>query len=213
MECQSCLNDPAALIVADTSVAINLNATGFAAPILDALPNRFALVEEVVLELADGRPQGRTDADALHALVAAGRIDIVQLGNPATEHFTALVSGPAAKTLDDGEAATIAYAVEHGATALIDERKANRICAERFSALRTGCTVDLFAHDAIEAALGRNGLSDAVFNALYHGRMRVLAKHLDWVVNLIGSERAAQCSSLPASVRPVAAPVRAAGAD
>ena len=199
MECRSCLNDSTALVVADASVAINLNATDFAASILDALPNRFAVVEAVVLELKDGR----NDPDGLNTLAAAGRVDIVRLGNLAMEHFTTLVSGPAAETLDDGEAATIAYSLEHGATALIDERKANRICAERFPALTTACTVDFLAHDSIEAALGRNGLADAVFNALYHGRMRVLAQHMDWVVNLIGSERAAQCTSLPKSVRRV----------
>lgn len=201
MECRSCLNDPTALVVADASVAINLNATGFAEPILDALPNRFAVVQEVALELAGGRRHGRNDADGLDALVAADRVHVVQLENPALEHFTALVSGPAAETLDDGEAATIAFALEHGATALIDERKANRICAERFSTLTTGCTVDLLAHDAVEAAIGHDRLADAVFNALYHSRMRVLAQHVDWVVNLIGPGRAAQCASLPKSVR------------
>ena len=174
----------------------------FADSILDALPNRLVVVEEVVLELENGRPRGRHDAEALNDLVSAGRVHIVQLGNPAIEHFTALVSGPAAQTLDDGEAATIAYALEHSATALIDERKANQICAERFGRLVTGCTVDLLAHDGIEAALGRNGLADAVVNALHHGRMRVLPQHVDWVVSLIGPKRAAQCIFLPRSVRP-----------
>lgn len=202
MECQSCLNDPTALVVADASVAINLNATGFAESILDALPNRFAVVEEVALELENGRSRGRNDADALNTLVATGRVDIVRLGNPATEYFTLLVSGSAAETLDDGEAATIAYALEHGATALIDERKAKRICAERYGALANGCTIDVLAHNEVEAALGHIRLADGVFNALYHGRMRVLAQHVNWVVNLIGPERAAQCVSLPRSVRP-----------
>jgi len=204
MECLSCLNDPAALLVADASVAINLNATGFAEPILEALPNRFAVVEDVAFELEDGRQRGRTDADALEALVAAGRVDVVRLKNSAIEQFTALVMGSAAETLDDGEAATIAYALEHGATALVDERKANRICAERFPSLLTASTVDVFAHDTVESALGRKGLADAVFNALYYGRMRVLARHVDWVVNLIGPERAARCASLPGSARPAA---------
>lgn len=204
MECLSCLNDPAAVLVADASVAINLNATGFAEPILDALPNRFAVVAEVMLELEDGRQRGRTDADALDALVAAGRVEVVRLGNPAVEQFTALVSGSAAETLDDGEAATIAYALEHGATALVDERKANRICAERFPSLVTASTVDVLAHDAAVSAVGRNGLADAVFNALFHGRMRVPAQHVDWIVTLIGAERAERCVSLPRSVRPAA---------
>ena len=202
MECQSCLNDPTALVVADASVAINLNATGFAEAILDALPNRFAVVEEVALEIEYGRSRGRNDADALNTLVAAGRVDIVRLENPAIDYFTSLVSGSAAETLDDGEAATIAYALEHGATVLIDERKAIRICTERYSALANGCTIDVLAHNAVETALGHSRFVDGVFNALYHGRMRVLAQHVNWVVNLIGPERAAQCVSLPRSVRP-----------
>ena len=75
---------------------------------------------------------GRNDADALCTLAATGLVEIVRLGNVGIGYFTALVSGSAAQTLDDGEAATIAYALECSATALIDERKANRICAERF---------------------------------------------------------------------------------
>ena len=201
MECHSCLNDPTALVVADASVAINLNATGCAASILEALPNRFAVVEEVALELENGQQYGRNDGDALNTLVAAGYVDIVRLGNHAIDYFTSLVSGSAVETLDDGEAATIAYALDHGSTALIDERKANRICAERYSSLATGCTIDILAHDGIEAALGHSRLADGVFNAMYHGRMRVLAQHVNWVVNLIGPERAAQCVSLPRSVR------------
>ena len=201
MICRSCLNDPTTLVVADTSVTISLNATGFPEAILNALPNRVVVTEEVALELEAGRQNGRNDADALCTLAATGRIEIVRLGNAGIGYFTALVSGSAAQTLDDGEAATIAYALEYSATALIDERKANRICAERFSGLTTGCTVDLLAHDGVEAALGRDSLADAVFNALYHGRMRVLAQHIDWVVNLIGPERAIQCASLPKTVR------------
>lgn len=201
MGCQSCLSDPRAFVVIDTSVAINLIATRIAGPILDAVPNQVSVVEEVAIELQDGRKCGRTEADALEKLVASGRMNIVQLGSPAINDFTGLVSGQAAETLDDGEAATIAYALERGATALIDERKANRICAERFPSLAIGCTVDLLAHDSLQGALGPDGLSDAVFNALHDGRMRVLARHLEWIVRLVGPERAAKCVSLPASIR------------
>lgn len=205
MDCRSCLNDPTVLIVADASVAINLNATRHSEEILVALPNRFVVVEEVALELEDGRRNSRKDADALSVLVASGRMEIVRLGDAGMEYFTGLVSGHAAQTLDDGEAATIAYALENGAMALIDERKANKICANRFAELPTGCTVDLLGHNDIQAALGRESLADAVFNALYYGRMRVLAHHTAWVVDLIGSERAAKCNSLPMLVRKVGA--------
>ena len=201
MERQSCLNDLSVPVVADTSVVINLNATEYAEAILNALPNRFLVVSEVRLELEEDRQTGRNDSAALAALVASGRAEIVRLGDGGIQHFSSLVSGPAAQTLDDGEAATIAYALEHGVISLIDERKANRICVERFAELVTGSTVDLLAQDDVQAALGRDRLADAVFNALYYGRMRVLPHHLQWVVSLIGQERAAQCPSLPRSVR------------
>ena len=201
MVCPSCLNDPVAPIVADASVVINLNATKCAATILDALPNRVLVVEEVAIELEAGRPKGRCDSDGLNTLVAAGQIEIVRLENEGLRHFAGLVSGPAEDTLDDGEAATLAYALQHRATAAIDERKANKICSERFGSLPTGSTVDLLAHAAIAAALGRAGLAEAVFNALFVGRMRVPTQYVDWVVNLIGLDRTRKCVSLPKSIR------------
>lgn len=197
----TCLTDPAVLVVADASVIINLNATGYAADIIRALPNRLAITDVVPGELETGRPRGRQDADRLNDLMASGLLDTVKLDDEAEQHFENLVIGPAAQTLDDGEAATIAYAVTHNALALVDERKANRICAERFSALRVGCTVDVFAHHKVRERLGQEVLAMAVFNALNQGRMRVLPRHVEWVVSLIGTERATLCTSLPTSIR------------
>ncbi len=112
-------------------------------------------VDAIIIELEEGRRRGRPDADLLNELVVAKRIEMVTLGNPAAAIFEELVIGPAAMTLDDGEAATIAYAVEQGAITIIDERKANRICGARFPKLRVGSTVDLFAHPAVMDSLGR----------------------------------------------------------
>jgi predicted nucleic acid-binding protein len=197
----SCLLDPSAVLVADTSAAINLNATGCAPQILRALPNRLVLVDVVVAELELGREKGRADAGLTGKLVDAGFVDIVKLGATGYQHFERLVIGHAIDTLDDGEAATVAYAAEVGATAVIDERKANRICATRFEKLATASTVDILAHAEIGKALGRENLANAVFSALRDARMRVLTHHLDWVLELIGRERASQCSSLPRSAR------------
>ncbi len=189
---QSCLRDRTVPVIADTSVVINLNATQCAETILEALPNPFLVVSEVVLELESGLQAGRNDAAALDGWHASGRAQIVPLGDTGTRHFFSLVSGPAAQTLDDGEAATIAHALETEPPAipLIDERKASRICADRFAHLVTGSTVDLLAQDDVQADLGSAQLADAAFNALLAGRMRVLPHHLNWVVNLIGLERA-----------------------
>lgn len=201
MKCQSWLSDQSSVLVADASVAINLIATGRAAAIMSALPNRLVVVEQVALELKSGHRTGRNHMDGLQALVSLGHIEVVHLGSTGQEQFGQLVAGDAATTLDDGEAATIAYAVEHRMTALIDERKATRICGERFGFLSFGCTVDLLAHGEVGSALGRADLSEAVFNALYHGRMRVPTCHREWVVALIGTDRARRCSSLPRFVR------------
>ena len=201
MESPTSLTDSDALIVADASTVINLNASGHAREILQAIPNRFVVADAVPAELEGGRRRGRRDADQLNELLAAGFVEIVRLGDVGAQQFEELVVGRAALTLDDGEAATIAYAVEHQGIALIDERKANRICGERYPDLRVGCTVDLFAHPAVQRTLGKSTLAESIVNALRDARMRVLSRHMDWVVKLIGPNQAALCNSLPRSAR------------
>lgn len=201
MGSQSCLDGLDLPVAADTSVVINLIATGHAETILDALPNRVLVVSQVSAELDYGRSRGRTNSPALDALADSGRVTIVRLDQQAAETYMDLVSGNAVQTLGDGEAATIAYALKHKAVALIDERKANRICSQRFPELSTASTVDLLSHQDVQASLMHDTLIEAVFNALHLGRMRVLPHHLTWIVDLIGPDRARQCPSLPASVR------------
>jgi predicted nucleic acid-binding protein len=195
------MNDRKAILVADASTVINVNATGCAEKIIGALSSHLVIVDIVPGELEGGRQRGRQDADFLNELVISGLVEIVKLDEEAEKHFEALVVGPAEATLDDGEAATIAYAVRRNGIPVIDERKANRICAERFPNLRVACTVDIFTDPKVQEALGKNGLVDAVFNALSRGRMRVLPRHVEWVLELIGAERAALCASLPNNVR------------
>ena len=200
MAYRSCLDENRAPVVVDTSVVINLNATGCPAAILQSLPNRCVVVENVWRELQAGLRTGRGDAAALAALVDQRLVGQAQLGNTGLSDFVSLVSGRAAETLDDGEAATVACAVEMDAIAVIDERKAVRICAERYPNLTLGCTVDLLAQRNVQAVLG-HGLADAVFNALDRGRMHVPDQYGRWVVDLIGEERAAGCRSLPKRFR------------
>lgn len=194
------LPDPAAL-VGDTSTVINLSSTGRAHEILSALPNRFLVVDVVSKELDRGRRRGRLDANVLEGLVAEKLVEIVSLDAAAEAHFERLVVGPAVETLDDGEAATIAYAAQSGTIAVIDERKATRLSAELFPKLRINSTVDLLSHADVRRSLGGSSLADAVFCALRKGRMRVLPQHVKWVVELIGPARAAECPSLPKHAR------------
>jgi predicted nucleic acid-binding protein len=201
MGSSTALTDPAAPLVADASTIINLVASGSAGPVIAALPRPVVVVDIVPRELESGRPRGRAACDGLKALVGVGIVDIVGLPDEATPWFEELVVGSAVETLDDGEAATIAYALVRSGTALIDERKATRICAERFPNLPVACTVDLLTHPEVQQRLGLELLADAVFRALRDGRMGVAARHLGWVLQLIGEERAALCESLPRRVR------------
>ena len=201
MESKTFLADLSSPIVADTSVIINLIATGCPELILGALRKKVVAVDAVPAELDLGRARGRNNCARLSELVAVGLIEITALCDDAAKAFAGLIIGPALETLDDGEAATIAFAAKHAGTALIDERKAIRICAERFPGLRTGSTVDILLHAEVRKKIGQETLATAVFNALQNGRMRVLPHHQAQIVNLIGGERAVQCQSLPKSIR------------
>jgi predicted nucleic acid-binding protein len=201
MGLSTALTDPAARLVADTSTVINLIATGSAGDIIAALPNRIVVVDVVAAELEAGRAHGRKSCDRLKELALSGALDIVELNDHALPYFEDLVIGPAVSTLDDGEAATIAYALANVGTALIDERKATRICRERFPQLRVATTIDVLIHDDVQQRLGQALLTDAVWRALQNGKMGVRSHHVGWVVALIGEERAAECPSLPPRAR------------
>lgn len=201
MEAANFLRNCLSPFVADTSVIINVIATGFASSIIEALSRPLVVVDVVTTELEAGRKRGRMDSERLNELVRAGIVRVVSLGDHGIQHFADLVAGPTAETLDDGEAATVSYALEQSGTAFIDERKAVRICSERYRGLRVACTVDLLTHPDVRARLNDETMADAIFNALQRGRMSVLPSHLDQVVSLIGQEKAALCDSLPKSIR------------
>jgi predicted nucleic acid-binding protein len=197
----SCLSEHTAPVVGDASTVINLNATGCAAAILRSIPNEFVIMDVVLDELGEDVRRGRNDALLVSELVSHGLVKVASLSSLQNDDFEHLVSGSTAATLDDGEAATIAYASEHRVAALIDERKAIQICCIKYPDVLVGSTVDFLALECVEAALGRTALANAAYEALQGARMRVLPRHLDWVVTLIGPDRAAHCESLPRRVR------------
>jgi predicted nucleic acid-binding protein len=197
----SCLTDPKATVVCDASTVINLNATGCPAAILKALPNPFVISEVTLGELQEDTRSNRSDAKLVAELQSLALIKALPLDDESSGHFERLVAGKAIDTLDDGEAATIACAVAVKGVPIIDERKASRICKERYPDLLMGSTVDILAHEALSAALDATKLSEAVLNALQRARMRVLPHCLPWVVDLIGPANAGLCPSLPAHVR------------
>ena len=166
-------------LVADASAVINVSATGRAHDILRALPNKLVVVDIVVGELDNGCRQGRTCRQVLENLIQDGLAQVVKLDAAAEKHFESLVIGAGPETLDDGEAASIAYAYVRSGIAII------------------GCTIDIFCHSAVERGLGRQGINMALFEALQRARMGVAPQYIPWVLDRIGPERAALCPSLP----------------
>ena len=188
-------------MLADTSVVINLDATGCFDQILDVVPNRLMVPEDVQTEVRRGEAGGAHEENAIWAIIERGQAQVAALTRDGLERFRSLTGGRANETLGDGEAATIACALSLGAIALIDERKALRISAERFPSLVTATTLDVLAHPRVESDLGLSRLSEAVFNALTRARMRVPPQYLPWVADLIGAENLSKCNSLPRWVR------------
>jgi hypothetical protein len=56
-------------------------------------------------------------------------------------------------------------------------------------------TLDIFASTRIASHISDGPLGDLVFNSLRNARMRVPAEFRDWVVALIGEDRARSCPS------------------
>ncbi len=193
--------DPNAILVADASVVINLNATGRAEDIIQAHPGSIVLTDAAFAELAAGANKGHNDHEQVQVLVDSGAMRQVSLGESGLRVYASLIEGSALKTLDDGEAATIGYAHEVGGVAIIDERKARTICEKAFPGLSIASTVDMLTHSLVEEALGRQGQIKAVTNALRGARMRVPPHQVELVVDLIGEEVAATCNSLPRAAR------------
>ena len=197
----SCLVENGQPIALDSSVIVNLNATGFADRIIGALVGDVVVVSHVFRELERGEQNGYSDAAGLRALVADGSVLRMPLPSDANRTFLELVAGSAADTLGDGEAATIAYASVSGAWVAIDERKARKICATRFNDVRVVSTVDILAYPSVVKTFTTKELSDAIFNALEVARMQVQPHHFNWIVRQVGAERLPRCNSLPRKIR------------
>ena len=189
------------IVVADTSVMINLHATKHVAPLLTAFPMALVITDVVKRELGTDRRTGRDDRAIADSLTKAGLLRTVTMGETAAQIFAGLVIGSGWDTLDDGEASTLAYAADCNLRPAIDERKALRLCQQKFPSLQPVSTIELLLDPSVLDTLGADLVADAVFQALIEARMRVPPHWQQRVVELVGKGRASLCSSLPASVR------------
>ncbi len=189
----SCLTDGNSSLIVDTSVAINLNATQFSEQIIKAFDIPFLMTDIAYGELSSGY----NDVNLINDLAGKDLLKIVPLCSAGEEVFLSLVSGQASKTLDDGEAATIAFSHITNSMVAIDEKKATSLCKEDYPSLDVVSMIDILSHPNVLDSLGEKNLSEAVYNALRTARMRVPLDQVEWVLKVVGSDKASECPSLP----------------
>ena len=181
-------------LVLDTSVLINLHASGRGARVLDAIPNEIFVPEAVRAELDNERSKMEGGQHFIRSMVSARRIQCGGLSERESRLFMRLVTGT--YSLSDGEAATIAVAACRCHLPVVDERKGRhqaQVCLGR----RPLWSLDLLVHRCVVAVLGTSEATEAVYLALRDGRMRVAESECEMVVRMIGTRRALECRSLP----------------
>jgi predicted nucleic acid-binding protein len=201
MSHQSSSLDDVTSLVGDAGVWINLAATGRVEQILRVSPAKLVVTTTTLGELGRGRAKDQQAANEVGRLIEEGLVQEVSLGSVEESVFLDLVVGPTGMTLDDGEAATIAYALGSGGVALMDEPKATSLCANRYPALPVMSTTDLLLADPVTSSFQVDELSQCLFLALKVAHMRVPDRHLPSVCDLLGPDRCRECRSLPSAWR------------
>ena len=195
MTYSSSLTDNRRPLVLDTSVLINLYACAYGDRILAAIPNDIIVPHVVACELRQETSRNEGERDFLRGLVASGRAMIDEMTEEETTVFANLTS--CSPSLGDGEAATIAIAAERHFVPVIDDGKGRSLAIHVQSGREPGWSLDLFRHASVTSTLGGTAAVDALYLALRDGRMRVPAETTEYIIGLLGSERAMDCTCLP----------------
>jgi predicted nucleic acid-binding protein len=187
-------------LVLDASALINLLGTGIAGEVVKAA-SRPMLVEDYAFEELRRHPLPKQDIQSeIAALLDARLLQRVRMDDGARALFRELTDGDLTAGLDDGEAATIAYAMSHAAAIpVIDEKKASALFVQRWSSRTIVDTVTLLSQASVVDAFTEEQYGAAIHSALLYARMRVPKAARPWIRALLGDERAAQCPSLAQS--------------
>jgi len=182
-------------LVLDTSVLINLHACKCGGRILCALPNEILVPEIVVSELKHETSRSNGEYHFVQGLIADVIVKVVDLDEKGYEIYGDLVLG--SPSLGDGEAATIATATLLSCLPVIDDQKGRNLSQAYLADSQPAWSLDLFCHPQVVAGLGEELSIKALYHALHDGRMRIHEDHCDYVVSLVGTQRAIECPSLP----------------
>ena len=181
------------LFTVDASVLINFLGSGIPDKLVKAFDTKLLVAEQVFKEVINDPSKQVQPQLWLEKLQSQNLIEIVTLSADALSTYLELGSD---ERLDDGEAATIAVAIHHGAIAVIDEKPARRVYLLRYPHCKLSSTVELLHYLNEQEAMPKDVIQKALFDALRIARMRVIPEMVDWVVDMIGIEKAKECSSI-----------------
>lgn len=193
---RSCLDGRDLPLVLDASVIINLLATGITDELAGFLGVPVIAEANALREVHRNPLDGSPASNMLEPLIQQDALRHESMNAQATTIFLSLTGATPPDDLNDGEAATLAHALEIGGSAAIDEKKATRISGGRFPKLVLCSTMDIFCNPSVVEGLGSERLSGAVYNALKLARMRVPIEFDEWVRDLLGPDRIVECNSL-----------------
>jgi predicted nucleic acid-binding protein len=181
----------------DASVLINFLGSGIPDRLIQAFAGRILVAEPVYKEVYNDPGHRVRPREWMESLDQGGLLEIVRLSGEALQRY--LDFGAAG--LDNGEAATLALALDRNAIPVIDEKRARRLYAANYPGARLSSTVELFHELSERDAVAEDILRAGLFDAIRIARMRVLPEMMDWVIAAIGPENAESCSSIPAIAR------------
>lgn len=196
MKFSSSLSDVQNALVVDTSVIINLQHSGIGKEIVELIENQFVVAEYVGEEVEKESAISRySTALFLRELIDLRLIKIVSLSVLEQEIYYKL--SIAEMSLGDGEKATIAIANSRGYTSVIDERKGRKVAEKELNGKVVATSLDVIFYPNVQKKYEVEKLAEAVYLALRVGNMSIQAAKLEFVIDLIGKERASHCTCLP----------------
>lgn len=158
-------------LVLDTSVWINLLATGYWLEIVGSLGRPCFVPSQVAAEIRRDPVTSQPYPSPGWPLI--GKVKIEELDTNELLTFIDLVSAPMGDRLGDGEAAAIAMAVHRNLALVIDERKARRIIAGRWPDLPMLRSSELLRCPVVVSTLGEGIATECFERACKFGRMHV----------------------------------------
>lgn len=184
---------PRKLIVADSSVFINLIATDRFDEISQALDATFVATPAVWSEVARDPRTGIRIPGLLASFEQTASCVRGILSPTAAELSVEHIGAQSPDNLDDVGAQAIAYAVQESCGMALDERRTRRVAAARYPRIPLLSSLEVFQQPELAETLGLDLLRICVVEALQRGRMYVAPEHETWLWLLVGEAELARC--------------------